>query len=99
MEFEQVVRRRRMVRNFDPARPVPPPVVEKLLELAVRAPSAGVPQGGAFLGLSGAEDRERFWWAAAPPAGGPPPPWVAGMRRGPPVLGAPRARAGSLRRR
>ncbi|OLB65237.1 MAG: nitroreductase [Actinobacteria bacterium 13_2_20CM_2_72_6] len=86
MEFEQVVRRRRMVRNFDPARPVPPPVVEKLLELAVRAPSAGFSQGWAFLVLSGAEDRERFWSTTAPPAGGPPSPWLEGMRRAPLIV-------------
>ena len=31
MEFQEVVRRRRMVRNYDPSRPVPTAVVDRLL--------------------------------------------------------------------
>jgi nitroreductase len=43
VEFQDVVRRRRMVRNYDLDRPVPPEVVERILENALRAPSAGFP--------------------------------------------------------
>ena len=65
MEFQEVVRRRRMVRNYDPSRPVPPAVVERLLANALRAPSAGFSQGWAFLVLSTPEERRRFWEATA----------------------------------
>ncbi|MBV1856641.1 nitroreductase family protein [Catellatospora tritici] len=66
MEFADVVRRRRMVRNYDPDRPVPPEVVEKLLRHATHAPSAGFSQGWAFLVLETPEERARFWDAATP---------------------------------
>ena len=62
MEFQQVVRRRKMVRSFVP-RPVPADVVQRILDNAVRAPSAGFTQGWAFLVLEGKEDTERFWSA------------------------------------
>ena len=55
-----------MVRNYDPDRPVPPEVVERLLEHAIRAPSAGFSQGWGFLVLADGADRERFWRAATP---------------------------------
>ena len=48
MEFQEVVRRRRMVRNYDPDRPVPAEVRERLLANALRAPSAGFTQGWAL---------------------------------------------------
>lgn len=54
MEFSEVVRRRRMVRRFDPARPVPKDVLLRLLDIARRAPSAGWSQGTEFLVLEGA---------------------------------------------
>ena len=63
MEFAEVVRRRRMVRDYDPDRPVPPEVRERLLEHAIRAPSAGFSQGWAFLVLESPEERDRFWAA------------------------------------
>ncbi len=37
MEYQDVVYRRRMVRNYDPDRPVPRDVVGRLLQYAVRA--------------------------------------------------------------
>ncbi len=61
VEFAEVVRRRRMVRDYDPDRPVPPEVRERLLEHAIRAPSAGFSQGWAFLVLESPEERELFW--------------------------------------
>ena len=60
MEFAEVVRRRRMVRDYDPDRPVPAEVRERLLEHAIRSPSAGFSQGWAFLVLETAEERERL---------------------------------------
>ena len=62
MEFQEVVRRRRMVRNFDP-RPVPRQIVDRVLANAVRAPSAGFTQGWAFLVLEGDEETSRLWQA------------------------------------
>jgi nitroreductase len=58
MEFQEVVRRRRMVRNFE-ERPISAVALERILANAVRAPSAGFSQGWAFLVLEGA-DKDRF---------------------------------------
>jgi nitroreductase len=63
VEFQDVVRRRRMVRNFDPDRAVPAHMLDAVLENALHAPSAGFSQGWAFLVLEGAEETERFWAA------------------------------------
>jgi nitroreductase len=41
MDFWQVVDKRCSVRDFDPAAEVPPQTVERLLQAAIRAPSAG----------------------------------------------------------
>lgn len=48
MEFEMVVRQRRMVRNFT-EEPVEQATIARLLELARHAPSAGFTQGQAFI--------------------------------------------------
>jgi nitroreductase len=61
MEFDEVVRKRRMVRHYDPERPVPPELVDKIVAHALRAPSAGFSQGWAFLVLTEPADRERYW--------------------------------------
>ena len=66
MEFQQVVQRRRMVRAFQKDRPVPPQVVRRILENALRAPSAGHTQGWAFLVLQGPEETGQFWNALFP---------------------------------
>jgi nitroreductase len=60
MEFQDVVRRRRMVRKFDPDRPVPQEVLDRILHNATRGPSAGFSQGQAFLVLQG-ENLAKFW--------------------------------------
>ncbi|ASW53337.1 nitroreductase family protein [Plantactinospora sp. KBS50] len=85
MEFSEVVRRRRMVRNYDPDRPVPADVLERLLEHALHAPSAGFSQGWGFLVLESAADRDRFWATTTPDelAGSG---WLAGMRRAPVIV-------------
>ena len=49
-----------MVRDFT-QQPISPDVVERILATALRAPSAGFSQGWAFLALTQAEDRARFW--------------------------------------
>jgi nitroreductase len=64
MEFQEVVRRRRMVRAFT-GEPVPATSLDRILRNAVRGPSAGFSQGQAFLVLTEAADRERFWAVAA----------------------------------
>jgi nitroreductase len=71
-----------MVRDYDPDRPVPPEVRERLLEHATRAPSAGFSQGWAFLVLESPEERDRFWTATTD-AGDAPDPWLIRMRRAP----------------
>ena len=60
MEFTEVVRRRRMIRHYTDE-PISEEVVERILASALRAPSAGFSQGWAFLALTAAEDRARFW--------------------------------------
>lgn len=60
MEFQDVVRKRRMVRNFDD-RPILPDVRDRILNNALRAPSAGFSQGWAFLTFEGAEETGAFW--------------------------------------
>ena len=83
-----MVRRRRMVRDYDPDRPVPDDVVERLLEHAIRAPSAGFSQGWGFLVLREPADRELFWQATT---GGTTEPegedsWLRGMKHAPLII-------------
>jgi nitroreductase len=65
MEFQDVIRRRKMVRAFT-TEPIAPEVGERLLRAANRAPSAGFSQGYAMLVLEAAEDRSAFWKAMDP---------------------------------
>ena len=67
MEFSETVRRRKMVRNFED-RPVPPELVDQILDNARRAPSAGHTQGFAFLVLEGPEQTQGFWDITFPPS-------------------------------
>ena len=60
MEFREVVRRRRMVRRFD-RRPVPREVLDAILDLGRRGPSAGFSQGLEFLVLDTPETVAEFW--------------------------------------
>jgi nitroreductase len=85
VELADVVRKRRMVRNYDPDRPVPAAAVDRLLDDAIRAPSAGFSQGWGFLVLESPDDRSRFWAAASPDEPGESP-WLAGMRRAPLIV-------------
>ena len=86
MEFQEVVDRRRMVRNYA-ERPVEPAVVERALRNATRAPSAGFSQGWAFVLLDRPDDVRRYW-AATTPAGqlAEPDDWLRGMMRAPVIV-------------
>jgi nitroreductase len=70
MDFDAVVRRRRMVRTFLD-RPVDPEILRRILQRGQRAPSAGYTQGFEFLVLEGPEQTGRFWEAVATDEGGP----------------------------
>jgi nitroreductase len=62
MEFQEIVRRRRMVRTFT-SKPVTQPALDRILGNAVRGPSAGFSQGQSFLVLTGPE-LPAFWAVA-----------------------------------
>ncbi|HEU4426812.1 MAG TPA: nitroreductase family protein [Pilimelia sp.] len=68
MEFQEVVRRRRMVRRYDPDRSISPEIVDRIVRNALRAPSAGFSQGWGFLVLDTPEDLARFRTAVRPDA-------------------------------
>ncbi|HEV2361678.1 MAG TPA: nitroreductase family protein [Acidimicrobiales bacterium] len=67
MDFAEVVRRRRMVRNFDPDRSIDPEERERILANALRAPSAGFSQGFDLLVLESAADLASFWREVSDP--------------------------------
>lgn len=83
MDFQDVVRRRRMVRTYTDA-PVERAAVDRMLANAVRAPSAGFSQGWGFLVLDTPVDVARFWDVTAP--AGPPSRWLRSMRVAPVVV-------------
>jgi nitroreductase len=97
MEFQDVVSRRRMVRAYNPDRPVPPEVRDRLLENALHAPSAGFTQGWAFLVLESPEERDRYWSATSDDDESEDP-WLAGMRTAPLMVVAFSNRAAYLDR-
>jgi nitroreductase len=66
VEFQDVVKRRRMIRRYDPDRPVPAEVVDRIVANGLRAPSAGFSQGWAFLVLDDRADVARFRDAVRP---------------------------------
>ncbi len=74
-----------MVRTYDPGRAVPDDVVDRLLEHAVRAPSAGFSQGWDFVVLRRQADRRAFW-AATVTDDGPPGPWLRALTTAPLLL-------------
>jgi nitroreductase len=55
-----------MTRAFDPGRPVPAALLDDLVDLASRAPSAGKTQGWHLVVLEGTETA-RFWDVTLPP--------------------------------
>lgn len=64
MDYGEVVKQRRMCRDFED-RPVDPELVDRLLDQARRAPSAGYSQGVGFLVLSSQAERAAFWTETA----------------------------------
>lgn len=86
MEFQDVVRRRRMIRDYA-TDPVDPAALERMLSNAVRAPSAGFSQGWAFLLLDTPRDVARYWAATTDPdALASPDDWLTGMMRSPVII-------------
>ena len=65
MEFEEVVRQRRMVRSFT-GEPVEPAMVDEICDLARRAPTAGNTAGIEFLVLEG-DSTMAYWDVTLPP--------------------------------
>lgn len=84
MEFSEVVRRRHMTRSYTDE-PVDPAVVERAIEHATRAPSAGFSQGWAFVVLDTPADTRRFWEASTDSVD-EPDRWLAGMMKAPVVV-------------
>ena len=66
MELAEVLRRRRMCRNFREEAGAPE-LVDRLLDRARRAPSAGNTQGWSFLVLEGREQLDAFWKVESDP--------------------------------
>jgi nitroreductase len=60
VEFREVVRRRRMIRRFE-QRPIPADVLDGILDIARRGPSAGFSQGLEFLVLDTPQTVAAFW--------------------------------------
>ena len=95
MQFQDVVDRRRMIRNYDD-RPVDPAVVDRALRNATHAPSAGFSQGWGFLVLDTPEDVWRWWTTTADVSA--PDDWLTGMMRAPVVIVPCSSKAAYLRR-
>lgn len=88
MEFQEVVDGRRMVRSFDPDRPVPRADLDRILRNAARSPSAGHSQGWDLVVLTGSRDRVDFWACASPGRddAAAPNPWLAGVSAAPVLI-------------
>ena len=65
MEFQDVVRKRKMVRSFED-REIPSEIVDRILANAQKAPSAGFSQPFQFIVFEGKEEVARFWDVANP---------------------------------
>lgn len=96
MEFEDVVRRRKMVRSYT-TDPVDPAIVDRALHHATRAPNAGFSQGWAFLVLDTPADVRRYWELTADDLDHPDR-WLTGMMRAPVVVLPCSSKAAYLRR-
>jgi nitroreductase len=84
MEFQEVIRRRHMIRKFD-AQPVSRALIEGIVGAGVRSPTAGFSQGCSFLILDDPGAVATFWSFVHPqpaPAGGR---WD-GLRRAPVIV-------------
>jgi len=98
MEFQDVVDRRRMIRDYSDE-PVDPAIVERALRNATHAPSAGFSQGWGFLVLDTPADVRRWWQVTTDPADlAAPDRWLTGMMRAPVVIVPCSSKAAYLRR-
>lgn len=87
-----------MVRRFTDE-PVDPAVVDRALDHATRAPSAGFTQGWGFLVLDTPADVRRYWAACVDPAAlAAPDRWLAGMTTAPVLVLPCSSRAAYLER-
>ena len=77
-----------MTRDFDGARPISAELLERLVDLATRAPSAGKTQGWHLVVLSGAHTA-RFWDVTLPAERRPGFRWQGLLRA--PVIALPLA--------
>ena len=85
MEFSEVVRKRRMIRQYDPERPVPAEVITTALRNAIRAPSAGFSQGWDFVVLTEPEERQAYW-ASTTDVDDDMDSWLEGMQTAPALI-------------
>ncbi|MGH2820865.1 MAG: nitroreductase family protein [Actinomycetota bacterium] len=85
MELSEAIRRRRMVREFSPD-PIPHEVLNRILESALHAPSAGFSQGVELVLLDEPEQIAEFWRVTDPRARKRP-----GQEGDPPVIVLPLA--------
>jgi nitroreductase len=72
-----------MTRSYDPDQPVDRATVDTLLNLAIRAPSAGHTQGWEFLVLNDIRSRALFWSATSD---GPYDAWRTRMQTAPALV-------------
>ncbi|MFL6155852.1 MAG: nitroreductase family protein [Marmoricola sp.] len=98
MEFQDVVDRRRMIRNYAD-RPVDRAVVDRALRNATHAPSAGFSQGWGFLVLDTPDDVRRWWTVTTDPESlAAPDDWLTGMMRAPVAVVPCSSKAAYLKR-
>jgi nitroreductase len=98
MEFQDVVRHRKMVRDYA-EQEVDPGLVDRALRNATRAPNAGFSQGWGFLVLDKPADVRRFWEATTKAAElDKPDEWLTGMMRARVIVIPCSSKAAYLRR-
>jgi nitroreductase len=98
MMFQDVVDRRRMIRDYA-ERSVDPAIVDRALRNATHAPSAGFSQGWGFLVLDTPADVRRWWTTTTDPESlAAPDRWLTGMMRAPVVIVPCSSKAAYLRR-
>lgn len=83
MELRDAVLNRRMIRTYDPSRPINREALSGMLSLAARAPSAGHTQGWRFLVLDDITSRAAFWRATAD---GEADSWLARLQTAPVLI-------------
>ena len=84
MDLQQAIRKRRMCRDFTDA-PIDAGVLDGMLDLARRVPSAGYSQGFSFYVLEGPAATARFWDTTLPEDRRASFPWP-GLLRAPVVV-------------